>query len=42
MVGHAARWQGMGAVLKVLQAQKSKNPEYLLISWRERKIVGAH
>ncbi|EIR0329526.1 protein CopA/IncA [Salmonella enterica] len=42
MAGHAVRWQGTGSVEVSPRDQKSKNPDNLLISWRERKINGAY
>ncbi|AKG79778.1 DNA replication protein [Salmonella enterica] len=42
MAGHAVRWQGTGSDEVSTRDQKSKNPDNLLISWRERKINGAY
>ncbi|EAZ4483517.1 DNA replication protein [Salmonella enterica] len=42
MADHAVRWQGTGSVEVSPRDQKSKNPDNLLISWRERKINGAY
>ncbi|TBR97313.1 DNA replication protein, partial [Salmonella enterica subsp. enterica serovar Enteritidis] len=36
------RWQGTGSDEVSTRDQKSKNPDNLLISWRERKINGAY